>query len=285
MAEISPYLLGYFHTPNKTRTTRQTEQTDMKTKKTSVLLAISMIILAVSVAFGGEIAEALVNKVLCIKAKEFLSPARITKIIKTRGEFSVNDEGKVDFQEVYGHARTISYEAAFGEVEYVEYIMLRTVMVASMKKQLHAVGGMEEVYDTCRADFKKTMGKQKPDFRKATLSLVKDSLDSFNFIKNEEYRKGFENLMELEKTKMYGENQRAKAIDQLLANNTDPETIAKAIMSKASVPSLVVDKPKDMNVTRFALRRFKEGGEELVDRYIGILRRMQDDVADSGPSK
>ena len=252
----------------------------MKTTKIALTLAATAL-LAGLFAFGGEIADSLIAKVAAIKAKEFLSPSFIARFIGD-GSHRLNDGGKIDFRDIYYRARDTSYTATFGDdLPFRQYVVLRTIMVSSFKKQLHADNGMEGVYDQCRDQFKADMKRQTPEFRKAAMALVETSIDTFTLIKDPAYRKGFQELIAVDEEKDYGEYRAEKAMDDMLANNVGPDEVIKSVTSKAKAIHLVVERPQDMNIAKFALRRFNEGGDGLVDRYVGIFRRLLMDIEDS----
>ncbi len=252
------------------------------------ILFVFAIVLSASAAFGASLRDTVINKILSIQVQKFLTPEFISSVISTRTpDF---DEAECSFADSYYVCRDRTYESLFGGWEGLEdaknndsdnddlYYQLRTVAVAKLKAELHQGDTLMEVYQNCRPAFVKTIARQSPAFRQHLQAFIEEAIESFTSVKDKDYRSKFSYYLEVQNVRLYGVSN--SIIENMLASNRPAEEIAKQVLNS---PVAAEDKsfqaPPDVDLSKFALRRWNEGGTTLVGKYLAVLQLMQKDLA------
>jgi hypothetical protein len=244
-------------------------------------LLIILVLLA-TIAFGAPIRDAVVAKILAAKARKLITPDLIKKVIETRTPNFGSQSA--DFFEAYHMVRLRTYEDLFADESHnsanadavgVRYIQLRTLTVAVMKGQLHTGNTLANVYADCREAFVKTLGDQDPIFVSNLSTLIQSAISEFESVKIDGDRSKLVKEIESERQSLYGIS--TSEIEEMLAANAPAEKIAERI-----AVTVVIEKsanPRNLDMAKFALRRWKEGGKVLCDKYLVVLRLAAADLA------
>lgn len=257
----------------------------MKSNTIATLTATTIVALF-AFAFAGKIKDTVFSRLLRLTAQEVINPKLVGEVFKSGLDYGYD---KVSFHKTYHQARSTTYDLTFwgeghSDVDhstYDSYYSLRTVVVASMKHQLHSSTTMMDVYKLCRQDFKKFLGEEKPRFHQALLNSVNEAIRVLEEVKNPAFRKELQDLALSESRVSYGFDN--NKIEEMLAKNAKAEDIVKQIQQQqkedSSLKSVTpAEKTRDRDVEKFALRRFEEGGEKLVNKYLEVARLAREDI-------
>ncbi len=255
----------------------------MKTKTTLVAAALT---LAFTFAFAGEIKDAVFARLLRLTAQEVVNPKFIAEAFKSGPDYGYVD--KVSFHSAFHQARSTTYDLTFWGKDHVDvdkswdnYYALRTVVVASLKHQLHSGTTLVDVYKSCSKDFEKSLRQEKYEFRQALLNSIDESIRVLGDVKKPEFRKELQDLALSESRASYGFNN--DKVEEMLSRNAKAEDIVRQIQLQqkedASLKTVTpAEKTRDRDFEKFALRRYEEGGEKLVNKYIELARLVRVDV-------
>jgi len=255
-------------------------------KQIRIAFIITTLLAALTFTLAGEIRDVVFSRLLRLTAQEVISPKFIAEAFKSGPDYGSD---KVSFHNGYHQARSTTYDLTFwgeghSDVDhstYDSYYSLRTVMVASMKRQLHSGTTLVDIYKSRRQDFIKFLGEEKPRFRQALLNSVDEAIKVFGDVKKPEFRKELQDLALSESRTSYGFNN--DKVEEMLAKHVKAEDIVRQIQRqqkedfglKSVVPA---EKTRDRDLEKFALRRYYEGGEKLVNKYIELTRLVREDV-------
>lgn len=250
------------------------------------ILTLSALLVAfTSIVFGASLRDAVVEKLLALKAREFINATLATNVIKEHHNFSATN---ATFHAIYYDCRSQSYELAFNgsrvEIEdgnkpwsFNRYYYLRSIVVAQIKEQLHQGDSLVEVYTLLRPDMLKALTTQDVEFRRNLLETVKTGIKAFTFVQKKEYRDNFTAYIALEDKDQT--NTKLTGIEAMLAANKSAKEIVAFNESEDDVVEVPAFTPlPDIDLAKFALRRYNEGGDVLVKKYLTILRTAQEDI-------
>jgi len=198
----------------------------------------------------------------------------------------------VNFHDAYYQARsTAYYGTAWGEEcfdheskeSFETFNVLKVVFAASLKKQVHNGTTLMELYTACRESFKIALAAEKPEFRNSLQLSLTNAVSVFEKVKNPEFRKELQDLDRHEMIERYG--YQTIRIEEMLGENASPEEIVKQAQleqkqdsdAKVKGKAIVVEKSRDRDLEKFALRRFNED-KVLVDKYLAVARLALEDV-------
>ncbi len=271
---------------SKSTTTAVYRNTPMKKN-----LAITAILFAItSLVFGIAVRDAFAQKLLDLVVREFLNPKFISGLVEKNPPALYKDG--LHFDGAYYEARERSYSALFAEDATVRgddnrYYYLRTVAVAKFKEELHKGTTLMDVYQDAREEFKKSIESMPSEFKNALLALIDEASMNFTNTLNQQYRNDFvhANAIAAKERDEEIKNLEIQVLESLLINHKSAEEIVAAkehgfpnlpVLPK---PSAAFKLPKDLDSAKFAMRRFDEGGKELVGKYLTVLKLMRADVA------
>lgn len=283
-------VLGVIDKATSTQTeyrTKQPESTVMKKKIAMCLAALA----AFTFTFGGEIKDAVFTELLRLTVKELVTPQFIARALESRKHnFGGCD---VNFHDAYYQARETAYGSTPWGKEcfekpsresYEVYNTLKVVLVASLKKQLHDGTTLMDTYSACRESFKTSLAGETPELRKSLLKSVTGAIETFEKVKSAKYRDELQALATQEVIRLYGFDQ--SKIEEMLAKNVDAEAIIEQVKlqqkleaePQGSSGAVDAESTRDRDLEKFALRRFNEGGERLIDKYLAVARLAEEDI-------
>jgi hypothetical protein len=252
----------------------------MKTKNRIVALVFATLLAAFTFTFAGEIKDAVFNRILRLTAKELITKKFIAEASKS---FHRGPQGSstIDFQRLYGDARRTTYDLTISGEEYSDIGLLRVVVVASMKNQLHNGTTLVDVYKSCRNDFIAALSEERVEFRRSLLELSNKAINVFEKVKKPEFRKELQDLAFAEDVYIHGFD--CSKIDKMLASNSTAEDIIRQIQMQQKQFSDIsvvvpVDESRDRHLEGFALRRYEEGKDRLINQYLVLVRLMREDI-------
>lgn len=237
--------------------------------------------LAVSVALiltasAAQITQTLIDKLLGFSVKEIITGPvfeSVWKSSKTYGGMSPSG------YQAYHNARSSTYDnLGLKWTDWESYIQGRTIIVARIKSYFFDGENLKDTYlaiqPRFKTEFSKLSDKEKKGLRQ-TLSEAKTC---------------FEMMLQLEQQKKYDiwlnedslGNSRVdnlKLAENWLVNNLSAEDIAKRIKEgeltepaeKFDIEEEAFKAYPDKTIAKFSGRRFKEGGEELLRKYIEVI--------------
>lgn len=235
--------------------------------------------IAVSSAFAltasaAQIDDSLIDKLLTFSVKDFITESVFDEVWKTAKFYSMELRG----YQAYHSARSITYEKLGVTYEdWESYIQGRTIIVARVKAYFFSGENLKDTYleiqPRLKEEFFKLTQEEKDGLRK-TLSNTKMC---------------FETLLKPEQQKVYNvwfesdllgdDSNNRKLAENWLVNNLSTEDIAKRIRAgELAEPAQKLDSEDeafkvypDRDIAKFAGRRFKEGGEDLLRKYIEVI--------------
>ena len=259
-------------------------------KKIVTLVAITGTALF-TLAFAGEIKEIVFKQLLILTAKQVITPNFINEALKSR-KFNFGGGGPVNFHDAYYQSRSTCYSTIMskdnpdlyeaGSTTNDNYYALRTVVVAQMKEQLHSSTVLMDTYKSCRKDWMVALPDEGVEFQQSLLDSVERAIKVFEKIKNPEFRKELKALEIQEHIELYGFDE--TKIAEMLSKHANATEIVKQIRSQQALKGktkkveVSVDKTRDRDLEKFALRRLSEGGEALVNKYLEVARLAADDI-------
>ncbi len=266
----------------------QNQQNTTTTDTMKKLLTVIALLATAHLAFGSFIKDAVIAKILAIKAEAFITPKFITKVIDSReSNFGTTTCG---FYEAYYMCRARTYDLTFvGEnandsesstVGWGNYLQFRTVMVARMKEQLHAGDTLAKVYANCQSEFIKTVSQQGPQFQENLHAMLHDAVAAFEAVTQESRRKGIMQMI-IKDERDRSDNSMIATIESMLAQNRPADEIAQKIkvdVEPIDEKDLLDAGLNDLDLAKFALRRWNEGGDALIEKYLVVLRQAEHDV-------
>ncbi len=213
--------------------------------------------------------QPVIDKILSTKA-EFITNKLIEKIASQHTY--VYDDG-LNFGIQYQDCRQEVYNDLFGgyptgedETRWNKYIAYRTLTVAVFKQQLHQENRLVEIYTNNRETFKTAVLGKKVDVRNGLVKLLEQSSAVFAQIDRPEFRQEIEETLVDNWLRQYHGQ-----CETTLSQNLSPEdTLAK--IGKLPPPVKIDTQSDDGGLKKFALRRWKEGGKELTDKYYTVIR-------------
>jgi hypothetical protein len=249
------------------------------------ILIVLTALVTLTAAFGAPIKDAVIAKILALKAKEFINPAFVKKVVESR-HYDFGDTS-CDFYSAYYECRRNSYEGIFKESgsdsdespSWNQYLRLRTIVVAQMKEQLHSGTTLLETYNSCRDAFITTIGAQQPEFRANLIAMIKHAIGEFEKVENEPTRTEVEVVAAIEERKLHGDTDEADLEAMLVQNLSAAETARIVEKLPADSQTNKPESSQNLDMTKFALRRWNEGGMALVKKYLVVLRLAEKDVA------
>ncbi|MES2985871.1 MAG: hypothetical protein V4686_01955 [Patescibacteria group bacterium] len=234
---------------------------------------IVLFLVVTSLFAASPIKDAVVAKILAIKVKELVTPEFIKKI----GEKYPKEYEKSNFKDSYRVCREEVYGGLF-EYDPTNYYQFRTITVALLKEQLHSKNTLLEVYTSCRESFIENVKAQKPEFQTSLILLLKTTIAELESVKTKEGRSKMIGEFEQQQFNYYGAS--TEEIERLLASNTSAAKIADKVLKEEPMVETKTLDQDHLDIIKFALRRWNEGGKVLIDKYLTVLRMAEKDIAE-----
>lgn len=248
-------------------------------KKTITILVAMIALLAA--AFGAPIRDAMIAKILALQVKKHITAEFIKSAIESRKEsFGIHG---ADFYEVGHVLRLRTFEEVWPEVSkhqsgsdnaWTQYLQLRTLTIAVMKEQLHKGDTLATVYANCRDGFVKTLAGEDQTFVSNLHSFITEGILELESVIDAGNRRKVAKEIEME-GRSHGNH--VSDIEAMLAANVPASKIADRIMETVIIE--IPSNPRNLDWPKFAMRRWKEGGEVLVKKYLTVLRLAEKDIA------
>ncbi len=220
---------------------------------------------------GAQIAEGLISKLLAFSVKELLVERVFDELWKSAKEYGMKETG----HGLYYSARDVTYEnlGVTDKDGWESYLQGRTIVVARIKGYFFDGSKLKDTYlaiqPRFKEEFKKLPEEQQHNLRR-TLSTINVSFQLMLQKENQEkYKKWLE-----------GDIVSDFSLAEIwLENNLPADEIAKRIRAgeltktpnQWDLEDKVFEAFPDKDVAKFAGRRLKEGGEDLLKKYIEVI--------------
>ncbi len=261
----------------------------MKTKQ--FVTVVAAFIALVTIAFGQEIKESIAVRLAGMKFRQLCTKEVIQKILYS--DYLASSEPEVRFRDAYYYARKGMYDTHFPNATYESakednYYLLRTTVVARLKELLHGGGSKKnlllDAHAECADYVKSTFINLPADQRRKLKQKLAEAIAAFGSMKNVETQKVFRLYLECTETDM--EWTHAINGGLLLKNLSAGETVRLAdrlrerltIDRQLETYTLASKQVPDVDMGSFAYRRWKEGGNTLLEKYIALLKRVHRDI-------
>lgn len=249
------------------------------------IISLLLVLATFATAFGASFTETAIAKILAVSAKQFITPEFIAGVIKTREPNFYSDT--CDFYAAYYMCRQRTYDTLFMDKTVNEsssgefwrmYIKFRTVTVAKFKGELHSENALADVYAACRESFVKTVSGTEPAFRLNLLKMTKEAIAEFEAVKDKAERAVIMSDIARQDYAEYGDDGNVE-VEKMLAKHVPATEIAQHVLDEPSFGTLKADvERKNLDMSKFALRRWNEGGDVLVEKYLTVLRMAKSDI-------
>lgn len=236
-------------------------------KLTSLVLAALVI-----TASAAQVADGLIKNLLNFSVKELIAGPVFDGVWKSAKSYGMAPSGSG----LYYSARESSYDnlgISYNDGGWEAYIQARTIAVARIKSHFSDGENLKDMYLAVKPRFKeeysKLSDKEKAKLRK-TLSDAKTCFEMLlkkeNQVAYKEWLDGFP----------ISENRRA---NNWLTENLSADEIAKRIKAGElkdmpegwEIEEQAFKAYPDEDIAQFAGRRFKDGGEALLRKYIEVI--------------
>ncbi len=247
---------------------------------------ITVLILATSIAYSGAstfIMKELIAKIMEAKVEDILSKEIVAKAVDGAfkaadydittpssyiGYYGVRDA--VFQQEVLGGGYNGLYTLETKDAN--PYTVMRTLVIAKMKEHLHQGDNLINAYQVNRGAVQAKFATLKPEEKVRARIKIALAIDTFMRLKDPTEFNRFRDM------KMAEQMARSAhwADLELLAKNLSTAEVAKEIEAGALEvkPLENTSAFEDQYLAEFAARRYNEGGSNLLDKYISVLKLL-----------
>ncbi len=248
--------------------------------KKYIAIALLGILTTFVVANPASLNEA-VNRLVGLGIEQILTQELGDKLM----DEAVKQAGNYDdisFHRIYYDARDETYTRAFagnGGQSFDEYVALRTIVVSKLKEHLHSGDTLMRTYLAERERFaKKVKDADAQTYRKIRRKIT-DGIACLTAFKNPEIKERYDALESAERTRNRFPDL-ALLQENLSAKETAEKILAGGLRTKEddSAEEKFFAQFNDPDLAKFAGRRSAEGGDELVEKYLQVLKLMIEDA-------
>ena len=234
-------------------------------------LIVAITVALVLTATGAQIAEGLISKLLAFSVKELLVERVFDELWKSAKDYGMKETG----HSLYYSARDKTYENL--GVEYNDgwesYLQGRTIVVSRIKAYFFDGSKLKDTYLAIQPRFKEEF-KKLPEEQQHNLRRTLSNINvSFQLMLQKENQEKYKKWLEGDILSDFG------LAEIWLENNLPADEIAKRIRggeltktpNQWDLEDKVFEAFPDKDVAKFAGRRLKEGGEDLLKKYIEVI--------------
>lgn len=240
-------------------------------KKTTRWITSLLVLCAVAAFAAPTMTNAVIAKILMVKAKEFFAnPENSASLLKSQGYEAELRFGKPEFEDRYycgreavfdsvfgGYKATVTSGESFHDDDEGWYSVLRKITINQFKEQIHQGDTMMEIYVANRTEIKKMFAEMSKSQRDGVKTVLSNLKQAFNEARDGKLQTEFG---------AYVTSKLRYDYDVSLDTETWKErNVLKSVF-------------KDLKAGTFALRRFKEGGNQLVRKYEKLLFLVDEDL-------
>jgi len=241
-------------------------------KKLLVILSAVLVLTAT----GAQIADGLIEKLLRFSVKELLVERVFGEVWKSAKNYGMKESG----HGMYYSARESSYKNLGIEYDnggFEAYLQGRTIVVAKIKDYFFSGENLKDTYLAIQPRFKEEFSKLSDKEKDGLRQTFENIKTCFELMLRPENQLMYDQWL----TRAAGgpDSNSFELSESWLVNNLSAEDIAKRI--RAGELKTLPDKwhaeeeafkaYPDTDIAQFAGRRFKEGGESLLRKYIEVI--------------
>ncbi len=225
-------------------------------------------------ASAAQIDDRLIDKILNFSVKDFIAEHVFDEVWKTAKLYGMEPGG----HQAYHSARSATYEKMdLSWEDWESYIQGRTIIIARIKSYFFTGENLKDTYLIIQPRFKEEFSKltqEEKDGLKKTLYNIKMC---FETMLKPEHQKVYNTWFEAELLGYDSNNW--KLAENWLVNNLSAEDIANRIRAgelaepdqNLNIEQDAFKDYPDRDIAKFAGRRFKEGGEDLIHKYLEVI--------------
>lgn len=225
-------------------------------------------------ASAAQIADDLIDKFLKFSVKDLLVENVFNEVWNSSKLYGMRPSG----HKLYRSTRISSYtNLGLHKNDKELYIQGRTIIVARFKSYFFDGENLKDTYLAIQPRFKEEFSKlteKEKDGLRQTLDQIKIS---FQLMLKKEQQEKYDGWLDIES--LIDKNDTTRLAENWLVNNLSAEEIASRVKSgelnSPSDPHIAEQEAfklyPDMTIAKFAGRRFKDGGEPLLRKYLEVI--------------